>query len=137
MDFNIKQLAEITGAKILKSSVDENLRFEISTDTRTIDKTKVFIPLIGEKFDGHNFIEIALENGALGYFTQKNDIFEKAQFILKVEDTLEAYLKIANYYKRLVAPKTIAITGSAGKTTTKEIAYHIFKTKSIGICNNL
>lgn len=129
MDFNIKQLAEITGAKILKSSVDENLRFEISTDTRTIDKTKVFIPLIGEKFDGHNFIEIALENGALGYFTQKNDIFEKAQFILKVEDTLEAYLKIANYYKRLVAPKTIAITGSAGKTTTKEIAYHIFKTK--------
>ena len=127
MNFTVKNLIEITGAKLLKGEVDNTLSFEISTDTRNINSTKIFLPLIGEKFDGHNFIENACNDGVIAYFTQKEIVNDNAKFVLLVDDTKIAYLKIANYYKNLINPKTIAITGSAGKTTTKEIAYHIFK----------
>ena len=129
MIFSIKQLAKITGAKILKSEIKEDLCFEISTDTRTINKNNVFLPIIGQNFDGHDFIEKALENGALGYFTSKEIVSDKAKFVLLVEDTLIAYLTLAKFYKDKINPKTIAITGSAGKTTTKEMAYSIFSQK--------
>ena len=129
MDFSVKQLADITGAEILKNEVDETSMFEISTDTRTIGKKNVFLPIIGERFDGHDFIEKALEKGATGYFTQKDIIESGAKFVLKVKDTLIAYLQAANFYKKTVNPKTVAITGSAGKTTTKEMAYSVFSQK--------
>lgn len=129
MKFSVKQLTDITGAEVLKLDIEPTAEFELSTDTRTIKKKNVYLPLIGERFDGHDFIKNAIENGVLGYFTSKNIIEKKAKFVLKVEDTLIAYLKIAHYYKNLVKPKTIAITGSAGKTTTKEMAYYVFKQK--------
>ena len=127
MDFSIKDLVKITGAEIIKADIDKDFRFEISTDTRTIDEKKIFLPIIGEKFDGHDFIENAIKSGAKGYFTQKDAIIEQAKFILKVADTKIAYLQIANFYKNQINPKTIAVTGSAGKTTTKEMAYYVFK----------
>ena len=126
MDFTVDELVKITGAKILKLEIDSNLQFEISTDTRKIDGKKVFIPIKGERYDGHDFIENALNFGAKGYFTEKNIVSKKARFVLKVKDTRVAYLRLANYYKKKINPKTIAITGSAGKTTTKEMAYHVF-----------
>ena len=129
MDFSVKELAEITNAKILKSDIDENLRFEISTDTRTISEKNVFLPIVGQKFDGHDFIEKALEKGVLGYFTTKKIIAKNAKFVLLVENTLIAYLTLAKYYKDKVNPITIAVTGSAGKTTTKEMAYSVFSQK--------
>lgn len=134
MDFNIKQLIKITGAKILKAKdrakTDKKaLCFGISTDTRTIDRTKIFIPIIGEKFDGHDFIKSALNKGCKAYFTQKDIVYKEADYVLQVENTLEAYLKIAKFYKNTIKPKTIAITGSAGKTTTKEMAYAVFSQK--------
>lgn len=127
MKFTLQELVKITRADLLKADIDTNSCFEISTDTRTIDSTKVFLPIIGEKFNGHNFINDALKNGATGYFTKEDIIFDNAKSIMKVKDTKIAYLQIANYYKRQINPKTIAITGSAGKTTTKEMAYHVFK----------
>ena len=129
MDFSVKELAKITNAKFLKNEIEENLRFEISTDTRTINKKNVFLPIIGQKFDGHDFIEKALDNGVLGYFTSKKIISDKAKFVLQVKDTLIAYLTLAKFYKEKINPITIAITGSAGKTSTKEMAYSVFSQK--------
>ena len=105
------------------------MKFEISTDTRTITEKNVYLPIVGEKFNGHDFIQDALKKGAKGYFTQNAEVFNEAEFVLKVPDTKIAYLQLANFYKRQVAPKTIAITGSAGKTTTKEMAYYVFSEK--------
>ena len=127
MDFSYRELVKITGAQVLKAYNDESERFSVSTDTRTICSKDIFLPISGENFDGHNFIEKALENGVKGYFVSKNIVSKNAKFVLKVKDTKIAYLQIANYYKNIVNPKTIAITGSAGKTTTKEMAYHVFK----------
>ena len=127
MKFSVKQLIEVTGAKVLKNKLKTNAcKFEISTDTRKIDETKVFLPIIGERFDGHDFIKTAVKSGVICYFTQKDIVLDGAKLVLQVGNTTETYLKLARYYKNLIKPKTIAITGSAGKTTTKEMAYHIF-----------
>ena len=129
MDFSVEELAKITNAEVLKSEIGNGLRFEISTDTRTINEKNVFLPIIGQKFDGHGFIEKALNNGALGYFTSKKIVSDKAKFVLLVKDTLIAYLTLAKFYKDKINPITIAVTGSAGKTTTKEMAYSVFSQK--------
>lgn len=121
MEFSLEELAQFSGAKILKTS-QTNKKFALSTDSRTIGEGQIYLPLVGEKFDGHNFIKKALEVGAFGFFTSDEKIvLNEAEVIFYVPDTLEAYLKIAGAYKKKVAPKTIAITGSSGKTTTKEM----------------
>ena len=116
---NLESLAKITDAVILKSSDIEISDF--STDTRTIKSGDIYLPLKGENFDGENFIEDALNKGAVGYFTTSGKILDNAKVILKVENTQEAYLKIASDRRLKINPKVIGVTGSSGKTTTKEM----------------
>lgn len=81
-----------------------------------------FLPLSGENFDGHDFIGKAVECGARGFFTAKKEInHPDAKIILYVKDPLKSYLRLARYCRRKYNPVTIAITGSSGKTTTKEM----------------
>lgn len=300
MKLSLEEILEATGAKVLKGEVGVNDKFTFSTDTRTIKKGEIYLPLKGENFDGEKFIEKALEAGAVGYFynnspqhcppleggpksidfeegknnisrlysknalknaqelrkklteaeaflwyflkakqlggfkfrkqspigpyiadfvcfeqkliieldgghhmeekaieyDKKRDEFLKnsgynvlryfnseifqniegvlsnilyniipspkskistlpqgegnaAKLILQVSNTLTAYLQLARFYKRKINPKTIAITGSSGKTTTKEMAYCVasekFKThkselnfnNEIGLCKTI
>ena len=115
----IKDILEITNGKgINLKSPDKNIsRFCI--DSRKIKKGDFFVPLVGEKFDGHNFIRDSLEKGAVGYFTEKES-FNYPNGIL-VNSTLQALIDIG-IYKRKKLKSAIAITGTAGKTTTKEVA---------------
>ncbi len=127
MKLSLSEIVSACGAKLLKG-VEKQEIYGFSTDTRTIKSGEIYIPLKGETFDGENFIENALNAGANGYFTSNsNKIFDKAEFVLFVEDTKEAYLKLANYYKTKINPYTIAITGSSGKTTVKEMMFSVFK----------
>lgn len=121
MKFTIKELTDATNAVVL-SGLNNSGFFGISTDTRTIQHNDIYLPLCGENFDGHQFIQTAIDNGARGYFTNdKKHHAKNAKLTLYVEDTTEAYLKLARYYKWKIDPITIAITGSSGKTTTKEM----------------
>lgn len=129
MMFNREELIEITGAIPLKNSANRIEGFNISTDTRTIKNGDIYLPLKGATFDGEMFIDKALEAGATAYFTTKNEVIEPVDFVLKVENTLDAYLNIAKYYRHKTNPITVAITGSSGKTTTKEIVYSVLKEK--------
>ena len=81
------------------------------------------MPLKGESFDGEKFIDKAIEAGAKAYFTTNDTLIEGADLVLKVDNTLAAYLNIAKYYRTKINPITVAITGSSGKTTTKELFY--------------
>lgn len=148
--FNLEEILIATGAKILGVNEDiKNLTFTFSTDTRTIQKGEIYLPLKGENFDGEKFIDKALEAGAIGYFTTGENIYDDAKVILRVENTLTDYLQLANFYRKKINPKTIAITGSSGKTTTKEMAYCVakenFKThkselnfnNEIGLCKTI
>ncbi|NLF84417.1 MAG: UDP-N-acetylmuramoyl-tripeptide--D-alanyl-D-alanine ligase, partial [Candidatus Gastranaerophilales bacterium] len=152
MKLSVEKLVEITGGKIVvgeKSACE----FGISTDTRTIQKEELFIPLKGENFDGHDFIKAAVEKGCGGFFTEKG-LSEVAQrdykgYVIKVDDALEAYLRIARYARREINPQIVAVTGSAGKTSTKELIFCVLATtfrthksalnynNEIGLCRTL
>ena len=130
MNLNLEEILRATGAKVLNNEGVDDLEFTFSTDTRTIKKGEIYLPLKGENFDGEKFIDKALEMGAIGYFcTTLSPASCHSSLALLVEDTLTAYLQLANFYKKKVNPKTIAITGSSGKTTTKEMAYCVAKEK--------
>lgn len=124
MRFLLDDLKRATNAEV-KGSLDGD--YEISTDTRTIKKGDLYLPLKGANFDGENFCDKAIEAGAAGCFCTKDDC--TADFTLKVPDTLTAYLQIANFARRKYNPKVIGITGSSGKTTTKEMVYSVISEK--------
>jgi UDP-N-acetylmuramoyl-tripeptide--D-alanyl-D-alanine ligase len=93
----------------------------VSTDSRHVKKGDLFIPIKGEKFDGHRFIEIALKGGAAGALTSKKIKLPKGKTIIYVKDTLKAFHQIAKAYKERFDIPFIGITGSSGKTTTKDM----------------
>ncbi len=129
MKFTFEEIARATDAQVLYRQNTSGI-FSISTDSRNISPNDIYLPLKGEKFDGHNFIKDAIQNGARGYFTSdKNITNPDAKFILYVKNTLEAYLQIASYYKTKINPITIAVTGSSGKTTTKEMIASVVSEK--------
>ena len=122
------EIVKATGAKVLKSggTLED---YVFSTDTRSIKAGEIYIPLKGANFDGEKFIQDALKKGAAGYFTTSGEVFDGARVVFKVPDTLEAYLKLANFYRKKINPKVIGITGSSGKTTAKEMMYSVLSRK--------
>ena len=131
MHFCLDEIVNCLDCEILykKGDCDTKQLFSVSTDTRKLQKGDVYLPLRGENFDGHNFIDKAIENGALGYFTQdKYKINKEAEFVIYVKNSLVAYLELASHIRKKINPTVIAITGSCGKTTTKEMLYSVFST---------
>jgi UDP-N-acetylmuramoyl-tripeptide--D-alanyl-D-alanine ligase len=91
----------------------------ISTDTRTLKPGQIFLALRGENFDGHRFVTAALEQGAIAAVT--DHALADGQPQLVVEDTLVAYQKLGRWWRDQFKIPVIAVTGSVGKTTTKEL----------------
>jgi UDP-N-acetylmuramoyl-tripeptide--D-alanyl-D-alanine ligase len=122
--FNIREIAKILDGQLINYK-DNFTVTGISTDSRDKLEGKLFIPLIGEKFNGHDFIKQAVAKGAFAALTSEDKNFGENITLIKVTDTLEALGKIAKYYITKNRFKVIAITGSAGKTTTKDILKHV------------
>ncbi|MBN1897913.1 MAG: UDP-N-acetylmuramoyl-tripeptide--D-alanyl-D-alanine ligase [Spirochaetes bacterium] len=115
----------------------------ISLDSRTINKGDFFIAIKGDNFDGHDFIPDAYRKGAAGALCNidkagkvksafKNKGFKEIPrdfSLIKVDDTLRSLGYIAAFFRRRFKVKTIAVTGSNGKTTTKELIYNLLLTK--------
>jgi UDP-N-acetylmuramoyl-tripeptide--D-alanyl-D-alanine ligase len=99
----------------------------VSTDTRTIQKGDLFIALVGEKFDGHSYISVAEANGAAAVICSKE--VETSLPVLMVDDTLLAYHRLASYYRTLLGVKIVAVTGSNGKTTTRDMTKTVLASK--------
>ncbi|MBO8144369.1 MAG: UDP-N-acetylmuramoyl-tripeptide--D-alanyl-D-alanine ligase [Thermodesulfobacterium sp.] len=128
---------------------DMGIHFKgISTDTRIIKPGYLFWALKGEKFDGHDFYKEAIEKGAKGIVISrfprefKMEEIPKTISVILVKDTLRALGDLANFWRRKLNCIIVAITGSCGKTTTKEMSYNIlsrfFKTaKNQANYNNL
>ncbi|MFW5998590.1 MAG: UDP-N-acetylmuramoyl-tripeptide--D-alanyl-D-alanine ligase [Halanaerobiaceae bacterium] len=127
--FKIKEIARAVKGELVQGNPDKIIN-NISTDTRTMNQGDLFVALIGENFDGHNFIEDAAKNAAGGIITDRIvDIKDKIPLIL-VEDTTTALQDIAKYYRSINKDiKIIGITGSAGKTTTKDIVAEVLRQK--------
>jgi len=104
----------------------------VMTDSRIQTENALFVPIKGENFDGHDFLLQAVENGAIASLWQRTISVPTelpADFIIYlVDDTTEALQQLANKYRLHVKPKVIAVTGSNGKTTTKDMLTSVFKT---------
>lgn len=103
---------------------------DVSIDSKQIKATgsTLFIPLIGERVDAHRYVRNAIENGAIGVIISNDskDVLEEleasgADVIIKVSETKKALQDIAIYYRQMLDVKLVAITGSVGKTTTREL----------------
>ncbi len=114
-----------------------------SIDSRTLRAGDLFFAVKGERFDGHDFVEQAIEKGAVGAVVRKDQLARYAvkTRLLAVDDTLAALQILATAVRRLWGKPLIGITGSAGKTTTKEAVAHVLASrfrvlKSEGNFNN-
>lgn len=124
----IRDLITATNAKVLRI-FDEDREVRISTDTRTIQSGDFYLPLKGASFDGEKFINQAIEKGAIGAFCITPQAVENQVTLLQVDDTLKAYLELANFRREKLNFTVVAITGSSGKTTTKELVASVLSEK--------
>lgn len=102
---------------------------EISTDTRTLAPGALFIALAGAKFDGHSHLATARERGAAGAVVRRGTPAVAGLILYEVGDTLAAYGRLGRERRREIAGPVIAVTGSNGKTTTKEMLAAILRTR--------
>ena len=102
----------------------------VSTDSRRVPMGCLFIPLVGERFDGHNFIEQSLASGAAGCLcVNPPEELRDDKFYIQVEDTRLALRALASAYREKFDIPFVQITGSVGKTTTKEMVAAVLKEK--------
>jgi UDP-N-acetylmuramoyl-tripeptide--D-alanyl-D-alanine ligase len=139
---SILQIAELSGAKL--ESGEENVSVaKVSTDSRTAKAGELFVALRGENFDGHEFVAGAAKAGAAGAIVDlawKGKVPKKFA-LLRAEDTLVAYQNLAANYRKSLPLKVLAITGSNGKTSTKDFVAAVLGrrfrvTKTEGNFNN-
>lgn len=101
----------------------------VSIDSRSLTSEQLFVAIVGENNNGHNFVGQALENGAAGLLLSRHecDVSRVPQEVpvVTVDDTHNALIQLAVDYLDAVAPKRVGITGSNGKTTTKELTYQL------------
>jgi UDP-N-acetylmuramoyl-tripeptide--D-alanyl-D-alanine ligase len=138
----LSQIAQLAGGSI--SSGDQTVVVnKVSTDSRTLKSSELFVALRGENFDGHNFVESAAQIGAAGAIVEStwNGEIPKSFALIRAKDTLQAYQDLAANYRKLLTLKVVAITGSNGKTSTKDftaavLAHRFRVTKTEGNFNN-
>ncbi|MGZ4842109.1 MAG: UDP-N-acetylmuramoyl-tripeptide--D-alanyl-D-alanine ligase, partial [Candidatus Angelobacter sp.] len=140
MKLPLWRIAEFVGSK--GECDQEAVAMGYSIDSRTLNPGDLFIAIAGQHFDGHDYVQAALEKGAVGAIVEAGkQVAGDPLRLLQVEDTLKALQLLGAAARRLWGKPLLAVTGSAGKTTTKEILAHILATrfrvmKSSGNLNN-
>ena len=132
MLFSTNYLNEIFGSKGVNTEVEVQIE-EVMTDSRKEVSKALFIPIIGERFDGHDYLDQAIANGAVASFWDESisipEYLPESFILYFVKDTTVALQQLAKSYRNLINPTVIGITGSNGKTTTKDILASLMKTK--------
>lgn len=118
----LQEILDATGGKLLGAYSDLTATVTaVDTDSRAMCAGSLFVPLVGEKFDGHSYIASALQSAA-GTLTQRElDGYAPDRFYVLVPDTMRALGDLAHYYRHKFDLKVVAITGSVGKTTCKDM----------------
>lgn len=131
----VNDVVKATGGRLLCGDGNTPL-IHISINSQTMEGSDLFVPLIGAKVDAHRFIEQAWKNGAAATLTSEHDAMEDSHPWIRVEDTKKALQDIGAYYRRRFRLPLVGITGSVGKTTTREMVatalsagYQVYKTK--------
>ncbi|AKG20675.1 UDP-N-acetylmuramoyl-tripeptide--D-alanyl-D-alanine ligase [Calothrix sp. 336/3] len=138
----LNQLIHVLGAKSVNLSGDTGTEVitGIQTDSRIIQSGEIFVAFRGEKFDGHDFVSTAIAKGAVAAIVDFD--YNHPQFpLLQVENTLTAYQQLGRWWRDRLSIPVISVTGSVGKTTTKELIAGVLATqgrvhKTYGNFNN-
>ena len=134
----LRELLEAVGGTLIGTAAGlEQTVSHVDTDSRNIHPGSLFIPLVGERFDGHAYINSALEGGAAGCLTQRErESYREDRFYIKVKDTQRALRDLAAWYKDRFPIPFVGVTGSVGKTTAKDmiaavlgVKYKVLKTE--------
>lgn len=140
INYTLGKIAEIVNGELLG---DPNIRINgVGIDSRTIKHDQLFIPIIGERFDGHDFVSDLFAKGIAGSFWQYGrDTAPNNGNVILVEDSKKALDALALYYRTHLNIKVVGITGSAGKTSTKDLVSSVLSThfkvhKTFGNRNN-
>jgi len=132
MDISVGIICENINGKLLTGKADLMVN-SIDTDSRKITSGSLFFALEGENFDGHDYVLQALDNGASAVVVAKTIEITSANYsgkaLIMVEDTLQALQDLAAYYRELFDMFVVAVTGSIGKTTIKELIYSCLQSK--------
>ncbi len=145
-NITIMEIASAMGGTLVSGTPDKYIQ-GISTDSRNIEKGDIFLALKGEIYDGHNFLKDAVNGGASGVIVEEDTnigkpVLENYLAVISVPSTLKALGDLASWWRKQWGGRLIGITGSNGKTTTKEITASILSLgrrtmKSPGNFNNL
>lgn len=128
--FTVDELIRATGGKLCAGSIDARIK-GISIDSRKVKKQEAFLALKGDNFDGHDFISQAIKNGASCVIKEAGKgKFKSASCVcLEVKDSIKALGDVASHHRRKFDIPLIAITGSNGKTTAKEMISWVLSKK--------
>ena len=123
------EIAEITGGKLISGSPDILIE-TVSTDSRETGDNTLFIPIIGDKFDGHDFIDQLSSEGKIVCSLTMKEGYQKTASdsgtaLIFCDNTLSALGRIGRFHRERFRPVTIGVTGTNGKTTTKELVYTV------------
>jgi len=126
----VKEILEATGGRLINGRITSRIK-GISIDSRTILPGELFIAVTGNTFDGHNFINQTIRKSSIGAIVSKVEKvrYPKSYNLIHVENTKKALGDIAKFHRKKFRVPIIAITGSCGKTTTKDMVGAILKTK--------
>lgn len=130
-ELTIQQLVEATGGTFYKSNNSSKAISGVEFDSRRIKPGDLFIPLTCGATDGHTYIQKAIDQGAVACLWS-NSVEEapvNCLYVIEVEDTLQAFQQLAAFYRDLINPTVIGITGSNGKTTTKDMTAEVLQTR--------
>lgn len=123
---NVNAIVSAVNGTLLCGDPDTRIE-DISTNSKELNASDLFVPIIGERVDAHRFIEDAL-NVCAASFTQEHDMASEAmkasgKCVIQVENTLEAMQKLAKWYRDSMLLPIVGVTGSVGKTTTREMIF--------------
>lgn len=127
---SLREIQEMVKGYGLKKEYEDILIQGVSIDTRQIKPGQLYVPIVGERFNGHKFIKDAIAKGAMASIWNKKEAFPDVDIpIILVDDTLTAIHDLAKSYREQLKTKVIGITGSNGKTSTKDILASLLKAK--------
>ncbi|TVY09599.1 UDP-N-acetylmuramoyl-tripeptide--D-alanyl-D-alanine ligase [Paenibacillus cremeus] len=138
----LAEIAVMAGGRLAEGTPADLMISGVSKDTRTIGAGNLYVPLIGESFDGHDFVSDAIEKGATAALWQIDHADAPVGVpLVIVDDTLGALQRLAKAYRRELAVRIVGVTGSNGKTTTKDMTAAVLSTgfqvhKTAGNYNN-
>jgi len=130
MNLNVQDIVKaVDGICLSSQNLEMGSVHSVHTDSRQIAEGGLYIPLRGDTFDGHTFISTVFDKGAIATLTEEQTTRDDRLYTIYVKDTKVALLRLANYYRKLFQIPIIGVTGSVGKTSTKEIIASILSAK--------